>query len=109
MLHKMLPPFIINSTYTSVQFQIIPPLAHMATSSKFYSRSRSLGASALEEQTCDDWRLNTIESAIHALQQQQSGASAQLSVFSEKVDIMEERIKLSYPCHVLYGCAWIQC
>ena len=36
--------------------------------------------------------LNTIESAVHALQQQQSGASAQLSVFNEKLDIMEERI-----------------
>ncbi len=68
--------------------------------SKFYSRSRSLAASAQEEQTRDDRRLNTIESAVHALQQQQSGALAQLSVFSEKVDMREERIKLSYPCHV---------
>ena len=64
----------------------------MATSSRFYSRSRPQGVSAQEEQTRDDRRLNTIESAVHALQQQQSGASAQLSVFNEKLDIMEERI-----------------
>ena len=64
----------------------------MAASNRFYSRSRPPVASAHEEQLPVDCRLSTIESAVHALQQQQSGASAQLGVFSDKLDLFEERI-----------------
>ena len=64
----------------------------MTASNRFYSRSRPPIASVLEEQSPVDRRLSTIESAVHALQQQQSGASAQLGVFSDKLDLFEERV-----------------
>ena len=100
---------VICSCQLSLSLHITPcssrlfRLRHKSTSSRLYIRSQSLGASTQEEQTRDDRRLNTIESAVHTLWQQQTGASAQLSVFSEKVDLMEERIKLSYPCHIPKG------
>lgn len=66
----------------------------MAASNRFYSWSRpSLVPTTQDATTNPDLRrLTSVEAAVHVLQQQQSGASAQLSDFSSRLDIFEDRI-----------------
>ena len=60
-------------------------MSWMASTSGFY---RQPGSGTNQ----DSRRLSAVESAVHALQQQHSGSSAQLSAFNTRVDLLEERI-----------------
>ena len=75
-----IPPLLI----TAIDLRV-SPVSRMASTSGFYRQPGS-GTSQ------DFRRLSAVESAIHALQQQHSGASAQLSAVNTKIDLLEERI-----------------
>lgn len=59
----------------------------MASTSGFYPARRPGSVPSQDAR-----RLSAVESAVHALQQQHSGASTQLSAFSTRLDNLEDRI-----------------